>query len=164
MQTGSTELISFLPMFCPVCRDEYRAGFTRCAGCDVDLVASLDAVPRRPDAAVLPEVAVEEAKVNFCGFETLDEARRACDQLREKKIAADILVDEAPGSKLTEPAREEFWIRVAPRHLRAVADLLGYPAGPVDTAAEDTFNCSACGAVVKASDSECPGCGLSFEE
>src|SRR5215469_15519974 len=29
-------------MFCPVCRAEYRQGFTRCADCDVDLVYSLD--------------------------------------------------------------------------------------------------------------------------
>jgi hypothetical protein len=26
-------------MFCPVCGDEYQAGFTRCADCDVDLTA-----------------------------------------------------------------------------------------------------------------------------
>jgi hypothetical protein len=30
-------------MFCPQCRAEYRAGFTRCADCDVDLVAELPA-------------------------------------------------------------------------------------------------------------------------
>ncbi len=28
-------------MFCPECRAEYRAGFTRCADCDVDLVQEL---------------------------------------------------------------------------------------------------------------------------
>jgi hypothetical protein len=33
-------------MFCPVCKLEYRPGFTRCNDCDVPLVASLD------DAAV----------------------------------------------------------------------------------------------------------------
>src|ERR1700688_124213 len=27
-------------MFCPECKAEYRAGFTRCADCDVDLVAN----------------------------------------------------------------------------------------------------------------------------
>jgi hypothetical protein len=30
-------------MFCPNCRTEYRAGFTKCADCDVDLVATLPA-------------------------------------------------------------------------------------------------------------------------
>jgi hypothetical protein len=31
-------------MFCPECRSEYRAGFTRCAACDVALVADLPAL------------------------------------------------------------------------------------------------------------------------
>jgi hypothetical protein len=29
-------------MFCPVCKAEYRFGFTHCSDCDVDLVESLD--------------------------------------------------------------------------------------------------------------------------
>ena len=29
-------------MFCPVCKAEYREGFTRCADCDADLVPSLE--------------------------------------------------------------------------------------------------------------------------
>jgi len=33
-------------MYCPLCKAEYRAGFTRCSDCDVDLV---DAVTARPD-------------------------------------------------------------------------------------------------------------------
>ncbi len=32
-------------MFCPVCKAEYRKGFTRCADCDVELVASLEKPP-----------------------------------------------------------------------------------------------------------------------
>ena len=35
-------------MFCPSCGDEYRAGFTRCADCDTDLVASPPAAPEAP--------------------------------------------------------------------------------------------------------------------
>jgi Putative prokaryotic signal transducing protein len=30
-------------MYCPICRSEYRAGFTRCNDCDVALVAELPA-------------------------------------------------------------------------------------------------------------------------
>lgn len=30
-------------MFCPSCRGEFRAGFTRCRDCDVDLVEELPA-------------------------------------------------------------------------------------------------------------------------
>ncbi|HYL68187.1 MAG TPA: hypothetical protein VEX69_03395, partial [Candidatus Limnocylindria bacterium] len=29
-------------MFCPLCKAEYRDGFTRCSNCDTDLVSSLD--------------------------------------------------------------------------------------------------------------------------
>jgi hypothetical protein len=34
-------------MWCPSCRDEFRAGFTRCADCDVDLVATRPPAPVR---------------------------------------------------------------------------------------------------------------------
>jgi hypothetical protein len=34
----TTEIDKGTPMFCPKCGCEYRAGFTRCADCDVDLV------------------------------------------------------------------------------------------------------------------------------
>lgn len=39
-------------MFCPVCKAEYRPGFTHCSDCDVDLVNSLEALPTN---AVAPE-------------------------------------------------------------------------------------------------------------
>src|SRR6202140_3512117 len=35
-------------MFCPECKAEYRHGFTRCADCDVDLVADLS--DTKPDS------------------------------------------------------------------------------------------------------------------
>jgi len=35
-------------MFCPLCKAEYRQGFTRCADCDVELVPSLPAAPAPP--------------------------------------------------------------------------------------------------------------------
>lgn len=45
-------------MFCPVCRAEYRSGFTRCSDCDVDLV------PQLPDA---PAVDFEKLKNVWTG-------------------------------------------------------------------------------------------------
>ncbi|HEX4825065.1 MAG TPA: hypothetical protein VFV19_12225 [Candidatus Polarisedimenticolaceae bacterium] len=152
-------------MICPVCRDEYRPGFTRCATCDVDLVESQGATPRaKPPAAVIAEVAADEGMTNFCGFMNLEEARAARDSVRASNRRAEIVICEAPGAKLSEPLKEEYWLRVAPKDLRAVAELIGYePPQPVSTD-DDTFNCSACGATVHASDAQCPGCGLSFEE
>jgi hypothetical protein len=35
-------------MICPKCETEYREGFTRCADCDVDLVAELDEMALAP--------------------------------------------------------------------------------------------------------------------
>ena len=46
--------------FCPSCRAEYRADFTRCADCDVELINSLPAEDSRvinPDEVQLVEVA-----------------------------------------------------------------------------------------------------------
>jgi len=37
-------------MFCPICKLEYRPGFTRCNDCDVPLVASLDDIPMHTNA------------------------------------------------------------------------------------------------------------------
>ena len=42
-------------MFCPNCKLEYRAGFTRCSDCDVPLVASLDDIPVHSNAPQNPD-------------------------------------------------------------------------------------------------------------
>ena len=150
-------------MFCPVCRDEYRPGFTRCASCDVALIDAPDAVAPPKTVPILAEVAAEEATANFCGFLTLDEARQARDKLREANLPAEILIKDAPRTTDETAAREEFWLRVRPKDFRAIVGLIGFE--PVETAgADDAFGCSACGAIVHASDDACPGCGLRFEE
>lgn len=43
-------------MFCPVCKSEYREGYTRCADCDVPLVNSLEAERESLDHAALARV------------------------------------------------------------------------------------------------------------
>jgi len=40
-------------VFCPECESEYREGFTRCADCDVDLVAELAQLAVPPDEDVI---------------------------------------------------------------------------------------------------------------
>jgi hypothetical protein len=95
-------------MFCPVCRDEYRPGFTRCEPCDATLVEALDTAAPRSPAPIEAEVAAEEATANFCGFLTLEEARRARDKVREAKLTAEILIKDAPGTAAGAPAQEEF--------------------------------------------------------
>ena len=150
-------------MFCPVCRDEYRPGFTRCASCDVALVEVQDAPSPQKTAPILAEVAAEDATANFCGFLTLDEARQARDKLREASLPAEILIKDAPKTVPDASVHEEFWLRVRPKDFRAIVEIIGFE--PVETADKDAaFGCSACGAMVRGSDDACPGCGLRFEE
>ena len=154
-------------MFCPVCRDEFRPGFTRCRACDVDLVDSLDG-PAASDAAG-PEIEVERAPapaaraprpheqaVNFCGFLSLEDARHAQGQLRGEGIPAEILIRDAADG------REEFWLRVRPSDFRATQALLGYD----ETSAHDesTVLCPACETLVPADGDRCPSCGARLEE
>lgn len=154
-------------MICPVCHDEYRPGFTRCASCDVDLVESLEPAspPTAPAAAPISitEAPPDETMVGFCGYLTLDEARAARDTVRSSGRRAEILIRELPGGRLDQPAQEEYWLRVAPKDLRAVAALIGFDPGVALTEGDDSFQCSACGATVRATDTRCPGCGLGFE-
>lgn len=42
-------------MFCPICKAEYRPGFTRCPDCDVDLIESLGSITSSAAAEDGPE-------------------------------------------------------------------------------------------------------------
>ena len=154
-------------MFCPVCRDEFRPGFTRCAGCDVDLVESLgDPVEPEVQAVrdLMADSAPQEPMTNFCGFMTLEEARAARDKMRASGRKAEILICEEPGAPASATIKEEYWLRVMPRDFKAATALVGEDTAAVaETVEEDSFLCSACGATVRAADTKCPGCGLSFE-
>jgi hypothetical protein len=151
-------------MICPVCRDEYRKGFTRCATCSVDLVETLDVaapvVPPRPMPAVAPEAPAGQAlavelTVPYCGFLGLEEARGARGSLSERGVRALIVIsDSAEG--------EEYWLRISPDDMKAAVAILGrHEVAPTQ---DESFNCSACGATVGPSDRACPGCGLEFAE
>jgi hypothetical protein len=82
-------------MFCPVCGDEYRPGFTRCTDCDVELVEKLpeEMQPEAPfelvtvletgdqslvavaksvlDGAGIPSIARNERLQNLFGWGTI---------------------------------------------------------------------------------------------
>ncbi|HMD08648.1 MAG TPA: hypothetical protein VKH63_14000 [Candidatus Acidoferrum sp.] len=73
-------------MFCPVCKAEYRQGFTRCADCDADLVYEL------PAAAIVPVEPVDPGDPEedpFCSFWKGDDPRvhaELCELLGEQGI------------------------------------------------------------------------------
>jgi hypothetical protein len=73
-------------MFCPVCKAEYRQGFTHCGDCDVDLVYEL------PAAAIVPPETVDPGDPEenpFCSFWKGDDPRvhaELCELLAEQGI------------------------------------------------------------------------------
>ncbi len=108
-------------MFCPNCKDEFREGFTRCEGCNVDLVYDLDHVePEAPPASALPVQMAE-----YCGFLELDDARHSRDELRRQGIRCDIVVREPVDADLNQPAAEEYWLRVDSSRVKEAAVALG---------------------------------------
>jgi hypothetical protein len=68
-------------MFCPKCRVEYRAGYSRCADCDVDLVERLEKVDRESD-----KVPPDENLMEVWAGEDQVEAIINCKQLKEAGI------------------------------------------------------------------------------
>jgi hypothetical protein len=145
-------------MYCPKCRDEFREGFTRCEGCNVDLVDSLNEAPARSTAPPPPTGLAE-----YCGFVSLDEARTARNRLRELQLPSDILVREQPDASPDEPIQEEYWLRIDPRRVREVAAALG-DIPQSDDRAEAGFACGDCGHHVAEHESFCPECGSRFDD
>lgn len=154
-------------MYCPICRDEFRPGFSRCRACDAQLVESLTGgvstevaeVAVRHEAPVAqPRTArsTHETFVNFCGFLALDDARSAKAQLAEHEIPVEIVIKDS------SDGREEFWLRVKPSDLRATQDVLGYDESSLHEG--DNVLCSACEMLVPAEGGRCSNCGTPFEE
>jgi hypothetical protein len=148
-------------MFCPVCRSEYRLGFTRCGTCEVDLVPEL-----RAESAAAVRRGTDAARdlgplVDYCGFLSLDEARQARDGLRARGLASEIVIRDP--AEADAPGAEEYWLRVPAGAFRQVRGILGYDAvEDAEEAAAESVSCSECGASVEAEESFCPQCGSRF--
>lgn len=144
-------------MYCPVCRDEFRAGFTNCGRCNVELVAELSAV-EPPPASPKSMPSAPRTLVEYCGFLSLAEARQSRDLLAEQAIAWEIVIRPGEGE-----GGEEFWLRVDSTRTRHVASLLG-DVPVADEKSAGGFSCGECGAHVAEDDERCPGCGARFDE
>lgn len=152
-------------MFCPRCKDEFRAGFTRCGRCNVDLVEEL---PREETSgrAAAGEPSAPVRLAEYCGYLSLDEARNARDRLREQRIRSDIVVREPPDAAWDEPVREEYWLRVDISYASRIAPIIG-DVPEVEAAADEEesgFACGDCGRQVAAAETFCPECGARFDD
>jgi hypothetical protein len=142
-------------VFCPKCEGEFRAGFTRCERCNVDLV---DELKPKTDETLPPRAPTSVAE--YCGFFALDDAREARNRLRENEIVSDIVIRDAPDS----PSREEFWLRVDRNRYREAHAIIGDLGEHQPVEQDDDFDCGDCGKRVAAEESSCPGCGARFDD
>ena len=151
-------------MFCPMCRDEFRPGFSRCTTCGVALVEQLRSAPSAGRSRAEPLASV--TMVDYCGFVSLDDARQARERLRAEGIRGEIVIRDGPDGAGGLP--EEYWVRVDRDRFAQASQLLGFDDAAVEDADESedesTFQCGECGAEVAAEESFCPGCGARFEE
>lgn len=157
-------------MFCPSCRCEFRAGFTHCDACAVDLVADLSSIQTGKTRSTATDAMPPPALVqmtDYCGFLSLEEARQARDRLRPARIRSEIVIREAPAASWNEPLQEEYWIRVDASGYQKAWDLLGFDPVPAAGSGESeaaTVSCSQCGKHVAEEESFCPSCGARFED
>ena len=92
-------------MFCPSCKLEYRAGFTRCSDCDVPLVAALPEVPVRQEVGVhdLRSPAILSQRVSAADAVAVREALNAAGiRFNTRRSSAEIIADGSPTF--------EFWV------------------------------------------------------
>ncbi|HXV74701.1 MAG TPA: hypothetical protein VD788_00150, partial [Candidatus Polarisedimenticolaceae bacterium] len=153
-------------MFCPVCKDEFRPGFTECAGCGVALVERSDVGPAAGRGGRVSEAAaarLHPPMVDYCGFLTLDEARDARSRLGRHRVRCEIVIRESTGSPGHVAVDEEYWLRVERDRYKEVIDHLGFDAAD-STPPDETFTCGECGSEVASEESFCPDCGARFED
>ena len=154
-------------MFCPKCKDEFRPGFTRCANCNVDLVESLSGAAQvsAPTGPAIPACS-PLSLVEYCGFVSLEDARRARDLLLGDAIGTEIAIRASAGKpEGSGETTEEYWLRVDRARYKDVVKLLGFDEAQAPVEEEQgSFACGECGTEVSAEETFCAGCGARFEE
>lgn len=145
-------------MYCPVCRDQFRPGFTRCEGCDADLVESLDSPASADTQQGSPAADLSGPKADYCGFLEMAEALEARDLLWSNGLVSEVVVRPAHGCMPGQSLEEEFWLRVPAGRIQAVASLLGFHEAE-EAGEEEARSCPGCGARLPGEERFCPHCG-----
>jgi hypothetical protein len=144
-------------LFCPNCKLEYRAGFTRCSDCDVDLVVAL------PKAAAAREVGVHDLRspvvlrrgITVSDAAIIREALNAASlPFNTRQASAEIVADGTPSY--------EFWVNAEDRpNASSVMDAALEAAGsnelPENGESADVTDASASPSDQKASESDDEG-------
>ena len=151
-------------MFCPTCRDEFRAGFTHCARCEVDLIDDLSQLDSAQTRIKTPPPQAPVVMADYCGFFSMQEASHAREQLRREQIFTEIVLREPPDPDWDAPPKDEFWLRVDASRAREVQQLLAATEGAAPQQQAGTFACSECGHDVAEEENSCPACGARFDE
>ncbi len=150
-------------MFCPVCHDEFRPGFTRCEGCDADLVERLDSGSETGMPSGSPAPDMSGPKADYCGFLEMTEAREARDLLWNNGVPSEIVIRPASGCLPGARLKEEFWLRVPAKQVQTVIGLLGFDEHTDDGletgAGQEGRRCSGCGVDLPGQERFCPHCG-----
>jgi hypothetical protein len=92
-------------LFCPNCKLEYRAGFTRCSDCDVDLIAALPKAAEAQEAGVhdLRSPSILRRGVSVPDAAVIREAlKEAGIRFNTRRASAEIVADGTPSY--------EFWV------------------------------------------------------
>lgn len=158
-------------MICPACESEYRAGYTRCASCDVDLVepsalAEIKARTATPRDSLkdVPRATVAQAGLAACreieaallagGVPAFVEANQEeGEALSAGMMRYGVVVAAADLAQVSTILRGRFEALLAREGTGAFQDTA------VDLSA-DTVTCPACGHTGALVDGACGDCGL----
>ncbi len=141
-------------MFCPVCGDEYRAGFTRCGDCDKDLVESLPSTPE-PTPLEMRQVFVAQHPTEAYFVKDLLEREGIDAEVRGEALFG--MRGEAPVTPDTLPS---VWVSEERQSEKALAVVAAYRRGDGRAAAAgQPWRCLRCAEELESQFTTCWKCG-----
>lgn len=163
-------------MYCPVCEDEYRADFTVCAGCNVDLIRGSELLQQRSSKGqndILRPIGADDVLVTVHSG-ALVEIKGIQNKLKQEQIASQIGGDDPSCSKGC--CGSNFLLQIRQEDVERAAKLLSdeftrstdlgsydltHVAEVYDSEAQEN-SCPACGCIFSPTLAACPECGLCF--
>lgn len=149
--------------FCPVCLSEYRAGFTRCATCEVDLVDKLEGEHHFTEEEIQKALSGHElVAISRGGMDAVLETREV---LTAERLPALVVEDKEQPSNPEQPKRVVLLVRKidVPKANELIGDVfkeLVAKEGLSTNAEIKSDICPACGTKLPEDAEECPECGL----